>query len=285
MRNKIGFKDYEIVNHSNEDNENKLTIKTVKDTIELTNTFSDIELNGLGLTKRNYVTQDGEIGSSIEGTFETVSHHDLIVLGKEFNENFHTKLSIRPLTNSTQEWLERIIKDKINLKIGEIELHALSEIKMSGDDKPICNSVFFVFFSDDVIHPMNEIILEIYLKKEIYDILGKYIEDNLIDKIQINTDSERIFRQDIWLPEYKHEDKYLLFGNDKYKASTLLAYSSIVFETKKRIEEDNYKDEYEKKDEEREKIIIKETKERNYENKFNFMIGLLIAITIILYLK
>lgn len=286
MHNQIGFKDYEIIKHNNVDREDKLTIKTVKETIELTNIFTDIELIGLELTKHNYLNQEGVTGSFIEGIFEIVNYHDLIVLGDEFNQDTHTKLSIREESKSNREWLDNLVKAKRNIKVGEIELHPISQIKMSLDDHaPICNSAFYIFYSDDPIYPSNEMILEIYLKKDIYDLLSKYVENNLIDKIQITTGSERIFRPDRMLPEYKDEDRYILFNNEKYGSGTLLAYTGVHFETKKRINQENYKEDFEKKDEERERIIIKETKERNYENKFNFMIGLLIAIAIILFLK
>ena len=55
MHNQIGFKDYEIIKHNNVDREDKLTIKTVKETIELTNIFTDIELIGLELRFFHYL--------------------------------------------------------------------------------------------------------------------------------------------------------------------------------------------------------------------------------------
>jgi len=286
MRNQICFKDYEVIKHDNKDSKNKITIKTVKETIELTNTFTDIELIGLELIKKNFSSQDGETGSFIEGDFEVVNHHDLIILGKNFDENPHNKITIREENDRNRDWLDNSLKANKKLKVGEIELHPISEIKMSlGDEELRCNSTFYVFYDNDMFNPKNEIGFEIYLKKDAYDLLGKYIEHNLIDKIQITISSERFFRADHMLPEYKDEDRYILFNKEKYGSSILLAYAGVYFETKKRIEEDNYKEDFEKKDEERERIIIKETKERNYENKFNFMIGLLIAITIILFLK
>ena len=285
MHNQIGFKDYEIIKHNNDDREDKLTIKTSKGSTELTNLYTEINLIGLELTKRTHLNQEGVLSSNISGIFEQVDHHDLIVLGKEFDERFHTKLSIQQESDDSKDWIERSLESKRNLQIGDYELQPYEKINSTFEEKPICNSMFHCFFSDDIIHPMNELILSVYVKKDIYELLSMYIEKDLIDKIQINVGSERIFRQDSFLPEYKDEDRYLLFSNDKYKGGGFFSYTEISFETKKRINEDNYKEDFEKKDEERERIIIKETKEKNYENKFNFMIGLLIAITIILFLK
>ena len=286
MHNQIGFKDYEIVKHNKDDDADRLTIKTVKENLELINRFTDIELIGLELTKKNYFNQEGETGSFIEGRFELADNHDLIVLGSKFNQDTNAIISIREETKSNREWIDNLVKAKKNIKVGEIELHSISQLKRSYDDKTIDgNSFLFVSYSDDPIYPHNDIILETYLKKDVYDLLGKYIENNLIDKIKLTIGSERFFRADRMLPEYKDEDRYILFDNDKYGGGNIIGYTGVYFETKKRIEEDNYKEDFEKKDEERERIIIKETKERNYENKFNFMIGLLIAITIILFLK